>query len=153
MSSRLALARRGRLALAAVGFAVGAVALFVATGPLGVLVAVAAAGVALGATGVLGVATLHLGAIALVSTPTVVGLVLLETASFFLLVADTPPGRRLETGALFVPISVVLAVAVSTVGQQNGPVMGALALVTTVALGTYLLHRYAHVRLGIAAGS
>lgn len=155
MSSRPALARRDRLtlALAGAGFAVSAVALFVAAGPLGVAVAAVAVGVALGTTGVLGVATLHLGTIALVSTPTVVGLVFLETASFFLLVADAPPGRRLETGAFFVPIAVGLAVAVSTVGQQNGLVTGAVALVTAVALGTYLLHRYAQVRLGIAEGT
>jgi len=153
MSSRTqAATQRGRLALLAVALAVGGGALFLEAGPLGALVAVISVGVAIATTGVLGVATLHLGALALVNGPTVVGLVLLETASGFLLVAETPPSRRLETGARFVPVSVVLAVVILTVAEQASLAVGATALVGGVAVGTYLFHRYARVRLGLAAG-
>lgn len=154
MSTRTPTASSGRLTLLAVALLVSAPALFVEVGPLGALVAVVSVGAAVATTGVLGVATLHLGAVALLSAspPTVVTLVLLETASTFLLGADVPPGRRLETGALFVPVAVVLSVVVATVAERNGLPTAALALVVAVALGTYVLHRYARLRLGLAAG-
>jgi hypothetical protein len=153
MSSRTqAATQRGRLALLAAALAVSGGALFLEAGRLGALVAVISVGVAIATTGVLGVATLHLGVLALVNPPTVVGLVLLETASGFLLVAETPPSRRLETGALFVPVSVVLAVVILTVAEQASLAAGATVLIGTVAVGAYLVHRYARVRLGLAAG-
>lgn len=135
-----------------IGGGVSALALFVAAGPLGVLVAVLGVAGAIVTTGVLGVAMLHLGAVALVDTPTMVELVLLETAAAFLLVVDVPPGHRLETGALFVPVAVGLAVAVTTISQRNGLPTAVFVLVGCVVLGTYLFHRYARLRLGLTAG-
>lgn len=138
--------------LSAVALVVASVAFFPEVGVLGLAVAAVGVGVALVTTGVTGVALLHLGALAVGGELGVVGLVLLETASAFVLVGDAPAGQRLETGALFVPVAVGLAVAVTLVAEGNGLPAGALALVVAVAVGTYVLHRYAHVRLGLANG-
>jgi len=153
MSSRIStVTQRGRLALLAVALAVSGGALFLEAGRLGALVAVVSVAIAVGTTGIVGVAVLHLAIVALPNPPSIVGLVLVEAASCFLLVAETPVSHRLETGALFVPISVWLAVAVIILAERTSLAAGAVALIGAVAVGTYLFHRYARVRLGLAAG-
>lgn len=142
---------RGRVSLLGAALVVGSATLLVEAGPLGVGVAVVSVAVALASEGVYGVALLHLGLVGLAGTPTVVGLVLLEAASVFLLVADTPPGDRIETGALVVPVAVALAVGTATLAESRGLLTAATVLVVVVALGTYLVHRYGRVRLGLAA--
>jgi hypothetical protein len=90
--------------------------------------------------------------VGLVDAPSLPGLILLEAAAVFLLVAEAPPGDRLLTGTLAVPTAIVLGVALATVAEGRGYAAAALVLVLVVAIGTYVTHRYARVRLGLAAG-
>lgn len=141
---------RGTLLVA--GLLASGVGLFLDGGRIGVAVAFVGVAVALLAAGFYGVAMLHLGAIAVVDTPSIAGLALLEAAALFLVVADVRPGRRLEVGTLFVPISVLLAVGTVSLARRSDFVAASVALVAVVALGTYLLHRYAAVRFGAPTG-
>lgn len=142
----------GRPLLLGGGLLGAAASLFVAGGPLGVVVAVVAVGVAAVTRGSYGVGVAHLGALALVDGLTVVGLVLLEMGSAFLLVQEFPPGHRFETGALAIPVVVVLAVGVATLAASRSLLTVAVVLCLVVGSGSYLLHRYGRVRLGLAAG-
>lgn len=144
----------GRLALHVVALGLSAAALFVAAGPPGA--AVAGFGVAGSylTRGVYGVGIHHLGAIALVSVDavSVVDVVLIEAAATFLLAADAPRGHRFEAGALLLPVGILLAVGAGFTTQRAGLPTAAVALVVVVALGSYLVHRYGRVRLGLTMG-
>ena len=142
----------GRLLLLGGALLAGVASLLVAAGPLGVGVAIVAVGVATVTRGGYGVGVAHLGALALVDDLPVVGVVLLEMASVFLLVQEFPPGQRLESGALAVPVTVVLAVGVATLAADRSVLTAAVSLLLVVAGGSYVLHRYGRVRLGLAAG-
>jgi hypothetical protein len=138
--------------LLVVGGAASAGALSLEAGPVGVVIALLGIAVAYVWSGFYGVAVHHLGAVGLVEAPGLPGLVLLEAAAVFLLVADAPPGDRLLTGTLAVPAAIVLGVTLATVAGGRGYLAAALVLVLVVAIGTYATHRYARVRLGLAAG-
>lgn len=140
------------MGLLAVGGVVSGGALFVEAGWIGAAVALFGVAVAFLSTGFYGVALQHLGAVGLVPSPSLAGLVLLEAAAVFLLFADAPPGDRLLTGVLAVPLVIVGGVALATLAAGNGVLAAALVLVLVVAVGTYVAHRYTRVRLGIAAG-
>lgn len=137
-----------RLGLALVALVISSVGLYDDAGRLGIVVAVTGVAVAVVTAGFYGVAVHHLGVVALPDAPSLVGLVLLETAGAFLLAADAPPGRRLETGSLFVPVAVVLAVVTTVLAERQGFPSATVALAVVVGLGIYVLHRYAHARLG-----
>lgn len=143
---------RGRLALLGVAGLVSAGGLTVEVGPLGALVALLAVGVAALVGGVYGVGVLHLGILGVGVTPSVVGVILVEAAAVFLFVSDGSPGHRLELGALAVVLTSTLAVGVTTLAEARGLLVGAVVLCLVVAVGSYLVHRYGRVRLGLAAG-
>jgi hypothetical protein len=120
---------------------------------IGVGVAVFGVAVALASAGVYGVAIHHLGAFGFVGSLGLRSVLLIEAAATFLLVADVQSGDRLETGALFVPGSILLAVGLVSLARLPGQSLSTAALVLGggVGLGSYLLHRYTRFRLGVAA--
>jgi hypothetical protein len=122
--------------------------LFAEGGRAGVAVAVVGVAVAVATAGFYGVAVQHLGAVALVDAASAVGITLLETATLFLLVADAPPGQRLEVGTVSVPAIVLFAVGTVSLAQDRGFVTASVLLAVVVTVGGYLLHRYASVRFG-----
>jgi hypothetical protein len=142
-----------RAGLAGVALVVSSAALAVPWGRAGVVVAVAGVAVGVLTTGVYGVAVHHLGVLALAGTPRAPELILLETAATFLLAADAAPGRRLQTGVLFVPLAVVFAVGTVTVAAGRGFPAAAVLLSSVVAVAIYLCRRYARVRLGLTSST
>jgi hypothetical protein len=142
----------GRLFALGGGLASIAGGLFVEAGLVGAGIAVVAVGIATVTRGVYGVGLAHLGALAAVDEMTVVGIVLLGMGSTFLLVGEFPRGQRLEAGAVAVPLVVSLAVGTVTVAAEYTLLTAAVAVVLVVAVGSYLLHRYGRLRLGLTAG-
>jgi hypothetical protein len=100
---------------------------------------------------VYGVAAHHLGTMAVLDAPTVVSLLALETAAVFLLLATAPRGDRLLTWSLVVSTTTVLAVGTILLAGREPLVVVAGALVVGVGGLVYFTHRYAQVRLGLAA--
>jgi hypothetical protein len=132
-----------------VGGLVSVAALTLEAGALGAAVGLVGIGAAVMTTGFYGVAVHHVGAVAVVDAVTLPGLVLLEAAAVFLLLSDPPASHRLTTGSLLIPLVVVLGVATATVATNWSLLDAVLALVTLVVVGTYALHRYARVGLGL----
>lgn len=118
---------------------------------LAVVVGAAGVGAALLTTGVYGVALHHLGVVAAVGEPSLVGVVLLEGAAVLLLVSDAPLGDRLGTGVLLVPTAILLGIGVVAVAELSGLLVAAGALFVVLGTGVYAFHRLTTVRLGLAA--
>jgi hypothetical protein len=142
---------RPAVSLLAVGGLASTGGLFIDAGRPGIAVALGGAGIAYVTAGFYGVAIHHLGALALVGTPSLQGLVLIETAAVFLLFADVPPGHRLLSGTLAIPLAVVLGVITALLASVEGYGIAAITPVVIVAVGTYAVHRYVNVKLGLAA--
>jgi hypothetical protein len=134
---------RGVLVTAALGVSGGG--LFIEVGFLGAAVGFVGVLVAIMSTGIYGVAVQHLGSIAVLGSSSVVAILALETAALFLLVSDSK--TRLETGTLFIPVAVSLAVGTVVVASSHGFVAASTALVGVVGLSVYVFHRYAAARV------
>jgi hypothetical protein len=137
--------------LLTVALGVSAGGLFIEAGVSGVAVAVLGVAVAIATTGTYGVAVQHLGGITVLASPSVVAILSLETAALFLLVSDM--SERLETGTLFVPVAVALAVGTVATAQSRGFVFASIALAGVVGASVYALHRYTAVRLRTTTGT
>lgn len=142
----------GQLFALACALASSAGGLYIESGLLGAGVAVVAVGVTTITHGVYGVGIVHLGALAVVGEMTVVGLILLEMGSTFLLVQEFPRGQRLSAGAVATPLVVGLSVGAVTVAAEYTLLWAGAVVVVVVAAGSYLLHRYGRLRLGLTAG-
>jgi hypothetical protein len=139
------------LSSGATGFAINLAQPEAMTVGLAVVVGAVGVGVALVTTGVYGVVLHHLGAVAAVGEPTVVGIVLLEVSAVLLLVSDVPYGGRLRTGAVLVPTVLLLGTGVVALVELSGLLVATAALFVVLGVGVYAFHRLTTVRLGLAA--
>lgn len=120
-------------------------------GPLGVGVALAAGFVTRVAGAPFGVGVLHLGAIASGSGPEILSLVLLESGAACFILADVDWFDDVSVFVALVVGAITLSVPVVFLAESDGVVMAASALVISVALLAYGLHRYERVRLGLVS--
>jgi hypothetical protein len=136
------------LAVATVASAAG---LVVAVGPVGLLVAVAALVTARLAGSPFAVGVTHLGALLGGDTLALAPLGVLEVGAVAFVLTDSRRTRDARF-ALVVLVLAVTAVGLTLVSVgANGILWSALALVVSLAVASYGLHRYERVKLGLVA--
>jgi hypothetical protein len=129
-------------------------ALTLTVGPLGLLGGVIFTLAALFVSPVVGFALGQAILLALLPTPTLAQLALVQAALFLVLLdpVGTDPTTAFESGSLAVVLLVISGVAVWLAADIFGLLETAAGLTLVLAFVSYAIHRYEQVSLGLAGG-